>query len=67
MVYEGVVVGDCDIKSLINFPLEKKLKERFPLEIIVENIKGNTNFAGEVSYLPFDITLEEQIKLTMTI
>jgi predicted NBD/HSP70 family sugar kinase len=104
VVYEGVVVGDCDIKSLINFPLEKKLKEKFPMEIIVENdmnliavgvykkqnyeedkniavidfpqgkcigsgiiieghvIKGNTNFAGEVSYLPFDISQEEQIK-----
>lgn len=34
--------------------------------IIVEGriIKGNTNFAGEVSYLPFDQSREEQIKLT---
>ncbi len=104
VVYEGIVVGDCDIRNLINFPLEKKLKARFPLEIVVENdmnliavgfyrkqnydqdkniaviefpkdkcigsgiiieghiIKGNTNFAGEVSYLPFDITQEEQLK-----
>lgn len=103
VVYEGVVVGDCDIKNLINFPLEERLKAKFPLEIVVENdmnliaigfyrkqnydqdkniavvdfpkgkcigsgiiiqghiIKGNTNFAGEVSYLPFDMSQEEQI------
>lgn len=32
--------------------------------IIVDGhiIRGNTNFAGEVSYLPFDISREEQIK-----
>jgi predicted NBD/HSP70 family sugar kinase len=104
VVYEGVVVGECDVKNLINFPLEKQLKEKYPLEITVENdmnliavgfykkqnydedkniaviefprekcigsgiiieghvIKGNTNFAGEVSYLPFDISQEEQTK-----
>ena len=103
VVYEGVVVGDCDIRNLINFPLEKQLKAKFPLEIVVENdmnliargfyrkqnydqdkniavidfpkekcigsgiiiqghiMKGNTNFAGEVSYLPFDMSQEEQI------
>lgn len=34
--------------------------------IIVEGhiIRGNTNFAGEVSYLPFDQSREEQIKQT---
>lgn len=104
VVYEGVVIGECDIKNLVNFPLRKRLKEKYPLEITVENdmnliavgfykkqnydedkniavidfpkgkcigsgiiikghiIRGNTNFAGEVSYLPFDITQEEQIR-----
>lgn len=104
VIHNGVVVGDCEMENLINFPLEKRLKEKYPLEIIVGNdmnliavgvykkqnysedmniavinfpkckcigsgiiikgqvIKGHTNFAGEVSYLPFDITQEEQIK-----
>lgn len=104
VVLNGVIVGDCDVKNLINCPLQQKLREKYLVEIIVENdmnliavgfykkqsyeedktivvidfprgkcigsgiiveghiIKGNTNFAGEVSYLPFGITQEEQIK-----
>lgn len=94
VVHNSIVVGECDIRSLINFPLEQKLKEKYSIKIIIENdmnlktlgfynslnydedkniavinfprgncigsgiivdgsvIKGNTNFAGEVSYLP---------------
>jgi len=95
-VYEGVVLDNCDIKELINFPLGDQLKEKYSIEVVVENdmnltalgfykkqnydedkniaiinfpedncigsgiivdghiIKGNTNFAGEVSYLPIN-------------
>jgi predicted NBD/HSP70 family sugar kinase len=102
-VCDDVLVGDCEIKGLINFPLGKRLKEKYPINIIVENdmnlkvlglykkqnydkhkniavitfpknscigsgivvdghvVKGNTQFAGEVSYLPFDISQEELI------
>lgn len=103
VVYEGIIVSGCDIEDLINFPLEKKLREKYPVEVVVENdmnliavgvykrqnydedkniavvdfpkgqcigsgiivdghiLKGNTNFAGEVSYLPFDMSQKEQI------
>lgn len=104
VVYEGAIVGNCDIKELSNLPLQKQLEELFPIEIIVENdmnlqalgfyrkqnfhtnksiaiinfpkdncigsgiivdghiIKGNTNFAGEVSYLPLGLSQEDLIK-----
>lgn len=103
VVYEGVLVGECDIKDLSNFPLERELKKVFDKEIIVENdmnlkalgfyrkqkyhygqniavinfpkdkcigsgvivgghvVKGNTNFAGEVSYLPLDVSQEQLV------
>jgi len=103
VVYEGVIVGECDIKDLTNFPLEKELKKVFDKEIIVENdmnlkalgfyrkqkydhgqniavidfpkgkcigsgvivgghvVKGNTNFAGEVSYLPLNVPQEQLV------
>jgi predicted NBD/HSP70 family sugar kinase len=95
-VYEGVVLDNCDIKELRNLPLGEQLKEKYSIEVVVENdmnltalgfykkqnydedkniaiinfpedncigsgiivdghiIKGNTNFAGEVSYLPIN-------------
>ena len=104
VVYEGAIVGNCDIKELSNLPLQKQLEELFPIEIIVENdmnlqalgfyrkqnfhtnksiaiinfpkdncigsgiivdghiIKGNTNFAGELSYLPLGLSQEDLIK-----
>ncbi len=45
---------------LINFPKNKCIGSG----IIVEGhiLKGNTNFAGELSYLPFGMTQAEQIK-----
>ncbi|GMA98002.1 ROK family protein [Pelosinus sp. IPA-1] len=48
--------------AVVNFPKDNGSGAG----IIVEGhiIRGNTNFAGEVSYLPFDKSREEQIKQT---
>ncbi|MEK4063762.1 MULTISPECIES: ROK family protein [Paenibacillus] len=101
LVHQGVI-NICDIHSLINVPLESLLKEKYNVEVTVENDmnltaygfynkqsydedktivvltfirgsfpgsgiiidghihKGNTRFAGEVSFLPFGISREEQ-------
>ncbi|GIM27885.1 hypothetical protein CPJCM30710_05510 [Clostridium polyendosporum] len=103
VVRQGVI-GVCDIKELINVPLGNKLKEKYQLEITIENdmnftvygfykkqnydrdrtiaivffpkgnfpgagiivdghiLKGNTKFAGELSFLPLDLSREEQLK-----
>jgi predicted NBD/HSP70 family sugar kinase len=48
--------------AVVAFP-----KDNCPGAGIIVNghiIKGNTNFAGEVSYLPFDISREDQVKQT---
>jgi hypothetical protein len=46
--------------AIVTFP-----KDNFPgAGFIVDGhlLKGNTKFAGEVSFLPFDLTREEQLK-----
>lgn len=100
--HEGVI-NICDIYSLIDIPLESQLREKYEIEVTIENDmnltvygfykqqdyeedktivvvtfikgtfsgagimidghihKGNTRFAGEVSFLPFGISREEQI------
>jgi hypothetical protein len=100
---QGVIVNHCDVQKIMGVPLVQKLKEKYQIDIIVENdmnlialgfykkreydedknfavvnfpkdncigsgiivnghvIKGNTNFAGEVSYLPFDMSQDEEI------
>lgn len=103
VVHKGVI-GVCDIGPLVGLSLGPQLKDKYELEITIENdmhltaygfykmqnydedktfaivtfpkdnfpgagfivdghtLKGNTKFAGEVSFLPFDITREEQLK-----
>lgn len=103
IVNKGFIVS-CDIKELADIALADRLKEKYNLEVTVENdvnliaygfyqkqkyeedktiavvifprdncsgagimvdghiVRGNTNFAGEVSYLPFDISRDEQIR-----
>ncbi|BCG58907.1 ROK family protein [Paenibacillus sp. URB8-2] len=100
-VHQGII-NICDIKELIHVPLEALLKEKYGIEVTVENDmnltvygfyknqnydedktiavatfikgsfpgagmiinghihKGNTQFAGEISFLPFGISREEQ-------
>ncbi|BBI33601.1 ROK family protein [Cohnella abietis] len=102
LVHQGVI-NVCDIDELINVPLEARLKEKYELEVTVDNDmnlsvygfykkqnyeedktiavvtfprnnfpgsgmmidghihKGATQFAGEVSFLPFGISRKEQI------
>ncbi|WP_238881933.1 ROK family protein [Clostridium sp. YIM B02551] len=102
VVHDGHI-GVCDISDLVNFPLGEKLKEKYQVEVIIENdmnftafgfyekqeydedktlvyalfpkdnlpgagiiidghmFKGNTKFAGELSFLPFDMKREEQL------
>lgn len=101
LVHQGVI-NVCDIKELIHVPLEAQLREKYEIEVIVENDmnltvygfykkqdyevdktivvvtftkdnfpgsgimidghihRGNTKFAGEISFLPFGISREEQ-------
>ena len=101
VVSQSAVVEDCDIRELINYPLEKNLTAKYDIKVTIENdmnlkalgfyreqvysslrnvavinfpkdncsgsgiivdghvLKGNTNFAGEVSYLPFGISREK--------
>jgi hypothetical protein len=101
LVHEGVI-NICDIQELIDAPLEAQLREKYGIEVIIDNDmnmtvygfykkqdydedttivvmtfvkdnfpgsgimvnghihRGNTNFAGEVSFLPFGISREEQ-------
>ncbi|MGG0418609.1 ROK family protein [Priestia aryabhattai] len=101
VVYEGVI-GICDIPELSNINLGERLKEKYKIEVTIENdmnltvygiykrheketsvavvtfiensfpgsgiiidgniLKGSTKFAGEVSFLPFDLSREEQLK-----
>lgn len=105
IIHKGVI-GAGDIEELINIPLAAWLKDKYNLQITVENdmnltaygfyqkqyyeedktvavvifpqdncsgagiivngriIRGNTNFAGEVSYLPLNYSREEQIRRT---
>lgn len=100
-IHQGVI-NVCDIAELINVPLEARLKEKYEIEVTVDNDmnltvygffkkqdydedktivvvtfpknnfpgsgmmidghihKGTTQFAGEVSFLPFGISREEQ-------
>lgn len=102
VVRQGVI-GVCDFKELAGVPLGGRLKEKYGLEINVENdmnaavygfyqkqqyeedktvayvillkdnppgsgimadghiLKGNTNFAGEVSFLPFGMSRDDQL------
>ncbi|MDH6442228.1 putative NBD/HSP70 family sugar kinase [Paenibacillus sp. PastF-4] len=102
LAHQGVI-NICDIKELINAPLESLLREKYELEVTIENDmnltvygfykqqdyeedktivvvtfikgafpgagmmidghihKGNTRFAGEVSFLPFGISREQQL------
>ena len=102
VVHNGYI-GVCDISQLVNFPLGDKLKEKYQMQVTIENdmnftaygfyekqeynedktivyalfpkdnlpgsgiiidghiLKGNTKFAGELSFLPFDMTREEQL------
>lgn len=102
LVHRGVI-NICDIKALINVPLEAQISEKYEIEVTVENDmnltaygfykkqdyeedktiivvtfikgcfpgsgimidgrihKGNTRFAGEVSFLPFGISREDQL------
>lgn len=104
VVRDGVVVNDCSIPDLIDYPLEKKLSDRYKIKVIVGNdmnlialgfyrelgfttskniavvnfptescygsgiivdghiLKGNTNFAGEISFLPLEETREELLR-----
>jgi predicted NBD/HSP70 family sugar kinase len=101
LVHQGVI-NVCDIAELINIPLEARLKEKYEIEVTVDNDmnltvygfykkqdydedktivvvtfprnnfpgsgmmidghihRGNTQFAGEVSFLPFGISRQEQ-------
>jgi len=101
LVHQGVI-NVCDIEKLINIPLETRLREKFEVEVTVDNDmnltvygffkkqnydedktiivvtfpknnfpgsgmiingrihKGITQFAGEVSFLPFGISRKEQ-------
>lgn len=103
VVHEGII-GICDIIELTNVNLGEKLKEKYKIEVTIENdmnltvygiykrqqykketslavvtfiedsfpgagiiidghiLKGSTKFAGEVSFLPFDLTREDQLK-----
>lgn len=102
LVHRGVI-NICDIKTLIDAPLESLLREKYEVAVTIENDmnltvygfykqqnyeedktiavvtflknafpgagmmidgrihKGNTRFAGEVSFLPFGISREEQL------
>lgn len=106
VVSDGVVVADCDIGSLINYPLEQELAARYNIKVILENdmnlkalgfyrsqqsggphnvtvinfprnecsgsgiiidghlLKGDSNFAGEVSYLPLGVPRETLLAQT---
>ncbi|MFC3748647.1 ROK family protein [Paenibacillus sp. GCM10012306] len=101
LVHQGVI-NVCDIDELINVPLESRLKEKYEIEVTVDNDmnltvygfykkqdyeedktivvvtfprnnfpgsgmmidgyihRGTTQFAGEVSFLPFGISRQEQ-------
>lgn len=103
LVHRGVI-NICDIKTLVDAPLETLLREKYEVEVTIENDmnltvygfykqqdyeedktivvltfikgafpgagmmidghihKGNTRFAGEVSFLPFGMSREEQLK-----
>jgi len=101
VVNEGVI-GICDIPELANINLGERLKEKYKIEVTIENdmnltvygiykhhkketsvavvtfiensfpgsgiivdgniLKGSTKFAGEVSFLPFDMSREDQLK-----
>ncbi|MWV42832.1 ROK family protein [Paenibacillus sp. HJL G12] len=103
LVHQGVI-NICDIKELIQVPLEAQLREKYEIEVVMDNDmnmtvygfynkqdydedktiavltfikdnfpgsgimvngqihRGNTNFAGEVSFLPFGISRMEQLK-----
>lgn len=104
VVLDGVV-GICDIKALEHIPIKKKIEEKYPIKIILENdvnasalgyyqnknitgfesivyiyypylgipgagiiingkvLKGHTNFAGEVGFLPIGVDYREQGEL----
>lgn len=97
------VINVCDIPELINVPLEASIREKYEIDVILENDmnltvygfyqkqgydeeksvavatfvegslpgagmmvdghihKGNTRFAGEISFLPFGMSREEQL------
>lgn len=101
VAHQGVI-SICDIEELIQVPLESWLREKYEIEVMIENDvnliaygfyknqnydtdktvavvifihgslpgagimidghihKGNTRFAGEISFLPFGISREEQ-------
>lgn len=103
LVHRGVI-NICDIKMLIDAPLETLLRDKYEVEVTIENDmnltvygfykqqdyeedttivvvtfikgtfpgagmmidghihKGNSRFAGEVSFLPFGISREEQLR-----
>jgi hypothetical protein len=107
VVHQGVI-GVCDVKELVQVPLASRLREKYGLDVTVENdmnltvygfykrqnydedktiamvtfvkdefpgagimvegqiLKGNSTFAGEVSFLPFGVTREEQLRLWNT-
>lgn len=98
------VINICDIPTLVHAPLESLLREKYEIEVTIENDmnltvygfykqqdyeenktiavltfikggfpgagmmidghihKGNTRFAGEVSFLPFGVSREEQLR-----
>ncbi|MBD2871112.1 ROK family protein [Paenibacillus arenilitoris] len=104
-VVQGGSIGICDVAALAGKPLGPRLKERYGVEITIDNdmnltvygfytgqnfeeqktfavvtfpkdhypgagfivdgriLNGTTNFGGEVSYLPFGMSREEQLKL----
>ncbi|WP_211750060.1 ROK family protein [Paenibacillus sp. Marseille-Q4541] len=103
VAHQGIITI-CDIKKLINVPLEAQIRTKYEVEVIIDNDmnltaygfykkqdydedktiavvtfiegsfpgagimvdghihKGNTRFAGEISFLPFGISREEQFK-----
>lgn len=104
----NIIIDNCDIPSLLNSPLSKNLREKYSINVIIENnmnliayglykkqnyinnkniavisfpkghcigsgiiingqvIKGDTNFAGEISYLPFNDSQDNQLGVLET-